>query len=110
MAKCKGVLLRIPYTRPKSEIYTPKQDDEHPYPFDMGVSPPLPGLNPSALFVTYFLILGFVPIFYVPVPLLVPRYPLPDPRPRGYFSNISSETERSTASQVKSIFIYSHTE
>ena len=28
--------------RPKSEIYTPKQDDEHPHPFHMGSSPPPP--------------------------------------------------------------------
>ena len=26
--------------RPKSEIYTPKQDDEHPHLFHMGSSPP----------------------------------------------------------------------
>ena len=33
--------------RPKPEIYTPKRDDEHPYPFHMG-SPP-PGLQTSYL-------------------------------------------------------------
>ena len=29
--------------RPKSEIYTPKRDDEHPRPFHMRVFPPAPG-------------------------------------------------------------------
>ena len=29
-AKYDGVLPRTPYVRPKSEIYTPKRDDEHP--------------------------------------------------------------------------------
>ena len=38
-AKYDGVLPRTPYVRPKSEIYTPKRDDEHPHPFRM---PPLP--------------------------------------------------------------------
>ena len=32
-AKYYGVLPRTPQVRPKSEIYTPKRDDEHPYPF-----------------------------------------------------------------------------
>ena len=32
-AKYDGVLPRTPYVRPKSEIYTPKRDDEHPHPF-----------------------------------------------------------------------------
>ena len=27
-----GVLPRTPYVRPKSEIYTPKREDEHPHP------------------------------------------------------------------------------
>ena len=32
---------RTPKARPKSKIYTPKRDDEHPRPFHMGVpSPP----------------------------------------------------------------------
>ena len=34
-AKYDGVLLRTPQLRPKSEIYTPKRDDEHPHPFYM---------------------------------------------------------------------------
>ena len=38
-AKYDGVLPRTPQVRPKSEIYTPKRDDEHPHPFHMG-SPP----------------------------------------------------------------------
>ena len=36
-AKYNGVLPRTPKVRPKSEMYTPKQDDEHPRPFHMGV-------------------------------------------------------------------------
>ena len=40
-AKYDGVLPRTPQVRPKSEIYTPKRDDEHPHPFHMR-SPPLP--------------------------------------------------------------------
>ena len=32
-AKSDGILPRIPKVRPKSEIYTPKRDDEHPHPF-----------------------------------------------------------------------------
>jgi len=39
MAKYNGVLPRTPYARPKSEIYTPKRDDEHPHPFHIGVHP-----------------------------------------------------------------------
>ena len=35
-AKYRGVLPRTPQVRPKSEIYTPKPDDEHPRPFHMG--------------------------------------------------------------------------
>ena len=31
--------------RPKSEIYTPKQDDEHPQPLKCGAPPPLPPPN-----------------------------------------------------------------
>ena len=38
-AKYDGVLPRTPQVRPKSEIYTPKRDDEHPHPFHMR-SPP----------------------------------------------------------------------
>ena len=41
-AKYDGVLPRTPQVRPKSEIYTPKRDDEHPHPFHMR-SPPPPG-------------------------------------------------------------------
>ena len=40
MAKYDGVLPRTPEVRPKSEIYTPKRDDEHPTPFICGVPPP----------------------------------------------------------------------
>ena len=39
-AKYNGVLPRTPEVRSKSEIYTPKLDDEHPRPFHMG-NPPL---------------------------------------------------------------------
>ena len=39
-AQCDGVLPRTPEVRPKSEIYTPKRDDEHPTPFICGVPPP----------------------------------------------------------------------
>jgi len=34
-AKYDGVLPRTPQVRPKSEIYTPKRDDEHPHHFHM---------------------------------------------------------------------------
>ena len=34
-AKYDGVLPKTPQVRPKSEIYTPKRDDEHPHPFHM---------------------------------------------------------------------------
>ena len=34
-AKYDGVLPRTPEVRPKSEIYTPELDDEHPHPFHM---------------------------------------------------------------------------
>ena len=33
--------------RPKSEIHTPKQDDEHPRPFHMSLPPPSPGHSAS---------------------------------------------------------------
>ena len=40
MSKYNGVLFSAPYrteeVRPKSEIYSPKRDDEHPRPFHMG--------------------------------------------------------------------------
>ena len=39
-AKYDGVLPRTPKVRPKSEIYTPKQDDEHLHPFHMQSPPP----------------------------------------------------------------------
>ena len=42
MAKYDGVLPRTPYVRPKSEIYTHKQDKEHPHHFHM--RSPSPGL------------------------------------------------------------------
>ena len=41
-AKYDGVLRRTPQVRQKSEIYTPKQDDEHPHPFHMRSLPPPP--------------------------------------------------------------------
>ena len=44
-AKYGGVLPRTPYVRPKSEIYTPKRDDEHPHPFICGVPPPVAPVN-----------------------------------------------------------------
>ena len=44
-AKYDGGLPRTPYVRPKSEIYTPKRDDEHPHPFHMRSSPPPPPLR-----------------------------------------------------------------
>ena len=39
-AKYDGVLPRTPLVRPKSEIYPPKRDDEHPHPFHMWSPPP----------------------------------------------------------------------
>ena len=39
-AKYDGVLPRTPEVRPKSEIYPPKRDDEHPHPFHMWSPPP----------------------------------------------------------------------
>ena len=39
-ATCDCVLPWTPLVRPKSEIYTPKRDDEHHHPFCMGISPP----------------------------------------------------------------------
>ena len=38
-ANFSGVLPEHPSVRPKSDIYTPKQDDENPRPFHMGVPP-----------------------------------------------------------------------
>ena len=38
-AKYNGVLPRTPSAIPKSEIYTPKRDEEHPRRFHMGVPP-----------------------------------------------------------------------
>ena len=43
MVKYDGVLPRPPQVRPKSEIYTPKRDDEHLHPFHMR-NPPPPGI------------------------------------------------------------------
>ena len=40
MAKYISVLPRTSSVRPKSEIYTPEQDDEHPKPFYMRSAPP----------------------------------------------------------------------
>ena len=40
IAKYNSVLPRTLLVRQKSEIYTPKQDDEHPHPFHMGIPPP----------------------------------------------------------------------
>ena len=40
--KYDGVLPRTPQVRPKSEIYTPERDDEHPQPFHMRSPPPPP--------------------------------------------------------------------
>ena len=39
-AKNNDILPITPWARPKSEIYTPKRDDEHPRPFQMGVPRP----------------------------------------------------------------------
>ena len=41
-AKYNCVLPRTPSVRPKSEIYTPKRDAEHPRPFQFGDHPPPP--------------------------------------------------------------------
>ena len=38
-AKYDGILPITPEVRPKSEIYTPERDDEHPHPFICGVPP-----------------------------------------------------------------------
>ena len=41
--KQNAAFLRVqPYARPKSEIYTPKRDDEHPYLFLYSSPPPPP--------------------------------------------------------------------
>ena len=40
--KYDGILPRTPYVRPKSKIYTPKGDEEHPHPFHMRSYPPPP--------------------------------------------------------------------
>ena len=56
MSKYNGVLSSAPYrteeVRPKSEIYSPKRDDEHPRPFHMGdmASPSPPPPNPASNF------------------------------------------------------------
>ena len=42
MAKYDGVLPRTPSVRPKSEIYTPRRDDDLPHSFHMPSSPPPP--------------------------------------------------------------------
>ena len=47
-AKNNNILPRTPKARAKSEIYTPKRDDEHPRPFHIGVPPPPPGFSPSS--------------------------------------------------------------
>ena len=45
-AKYNCVLPRTPSVRPKSEIYTPKRDAEHPRPFQFGDPPPPPSPTP----------------------------------------------------------------
>ena len=45
MAKYYGVLPRTPKVRPKSEIYTPKRDGEHPHPSHMLSPLPPPGVK-----------------------------------------------------------------
>ena len=52
MAKYNGVLPRTPYGRPKSEIYTPKRDDEHPCPFHVGKPHPKPPTPHPPAFLT----------------------------------------------------------
>ena len=56
-AKYDGVLPRTPQVRPKSEIYTPKRDDEHPHPFHVWSSPrgsnPRTSLNISFVFLLF---------------------------------------------------------
>ena len=42
-AKYNGVLPRTPQVRPKSKIYTPKRDNEHPHPFHVDILPPTSG-------------------------------------------------------------------
>ena len=45
-AKYDGVLPRTPQVRPKSEIYIPEGDNEHPHPFHMpSLAPPPPPLR-----------------------------------------------------------------
>ena len=39
MGKYSDFLSQTPYQRPKSVIYTPKRDDEHPCYFYMGIPP-----------------------------------------------------------------------
>ena len=50
-AKYDGILPRTPEVRPESEIYFPKQDDEHPHPFHM--QSPLP---PPVLCIVFYMI------------------------------------------------------
>ena len=56
-AKNNDILPRAPYVRLKSEIYTPKQDDEHPRPFHMGVPPPPHGKQDFRRVSNYFKLL-----------------------------------------------------
>ena len=52
-AKYDGVLPRTPQVRPKSEIYTPRRDDEHPHPFSMRSLSPRGSTHRNTLFFFY---------------------------------------------------------
>ena len=57
-AKYDGVLPRTPYVRQKSEIYTPKRDDEHPYHLHMrSPTPPPRGIDDPYVHLLMLLIL-----------------------------------------------------
>lgn len=47
--KYDGVFLRTPWVRPTSEIYAPKQDDEHPHSFHMRSPPRASNINCSTV-------------------------------------------------------------
>ena len=48
MGKNIGFPSSTPYVRPKSAIYNPKRDDDHPRHFHMGVPPPPGSSAPEA--------------------------------------------------------------
>ena len=51
---------QIPYMRPKSAIYTPKQDNEHPSHFYMGVSHTWDSSTHCIKLICYYIKRGFL--------------------------------------------------